>query len=121
MCRYKLIDTNALPRLGGGEDFVRRLRFFALPWQFCHGSEQAAGAFWWGDLGETTRNLTIYGKKFEFWEWKVSEAVVPPHKLSLVIGHGEMTVVACVGLQMRIEYQGIHPRGVVGSLGYLRR
>jgi hypothetical protein len=55
----KVIDGDALPRLGGGKDRMLGFLLFALPRDFPHGSEKTTCAPGGANLGKLLRNFAV--------------------------------------------------------------
>jgi hypothetical protein len=87
-----LVDGDALPRLGSGEDLVRGLGLFAAPRNLGHRAEDAASALGWRDFCHLLGYFTIVGELLELWEGEMTKAVVPSHQFSLIVGGGEVDV-----------------------------
>ncbi len=87
-----MIDRDALPRLGGDEDLVRGLGLFTVPRNFSHCAKEAASALGWRDCRQLLGDFPVEGKLLELCEGKMTKAVVPTHKLGLIVGSGEVDV-----------------------------
>jgi hypothetical protein len=87
-----LIDRDALPRLGCDKDLVRGLGFFAAPGNLSHRTKEAASALGWRDFRQLLGDFLVEGKLLELCKGKMTEAVVPSHEFSLIVGSGEVDV-----------------------------
>ena len=87
-----MIDGDALPRLGGNENLVRGLGLFTVPRNFSHCAEKAASALGWRDVRQLLGDFPVEGELLELCEGKMTEAVVPLHEFSLIVGSGEVDV-----------------------------
>ena len=85
-----LVDGDALPRVGCDEDLVRGLGLFTAPRNFSHRAKEAAGALGWLDFRQLLGDFPIEGELLELREGKMTEAVVPSHEFSLIVGSGEV-------------------------------
>ncbi len=57
--RLKVVNGDALPRLGGDEDRMLGFLLFASPRDFCHGSEKTTCASGGANLGKLLRNFAV--------------------------------------------------------------
>jgi len=89
-----LIDGDALPQLGHDKDLVRGLGFFAAPRNLSHRTEEAASALGWRDFCQLLGDFPVEGELLELCEGKMTEAVVPSHEFSLIVGSDEVDVLS---------------------------
>ncbi len=87
-----MIDGDALPRLGGGEDLMRGLGLFTAPRNFSHRAEEAASALGWRDCCQLLGDFPVKSELLELCKGKMTKAVVPSHELGLIVGSGEVNV-----------------------------
>jgi len=92
-----LIDGDTLPRLGCNKDLARDLGLFTAPRNLSHRAEEAAGALGWLDFCQLLGDFPVEGELLELREGEVTEAVVPSHKFSLIVGSGEVDVLPLLG------------------------
>ena len=85
-----MIDRDTLPRLGCDKDLVRGLGFFAAPRNLSHRAEEAASTLGWLDFRQLLGDFPVEGELLELREGKMTEAVVPSHEFSLIVGSGEV-------------------------------
>jgi len=90
-----VVDGDALPRLGGGENRVSQIALdFAVPRNFCHGPIEAASAARGANASKALGDLAIFRKRSETGEGLlVAEAVMPPHQFCLIVGRGNTILV----------------------------
>ena len=69
---YHLVDQDRLPRLGCGEDFVRRFRLFAVPRNLGHRAEETSGTFGGIEQGQFLENFAIEGKLLQLCKVEVT-------------------------------------------------
>ena len=92
-----MIDGYALPRRGSSKNGVSGIALpFAAPWDFRHGSVEAAGAAVRTNASEALGDLAMLGENLEAREGLVSEAIMPPHEFCLVVG-GSHTILILLG------------------------
>ncbi len=87
-----LVDRDTLSRFGCDENFVISLGFLALPGKLGHCAEKSACALGWQNLGKLLWDLAIEAELLELREAQVAKAVVPAHKLGLVVRGHELDV-----------------------------
>ncbi len=87
-----MIDGDALPRLGGDEDLLRGLGLFTAPRNLGHRAKEAASALGWCDCRQLLGDFPVEGELLELSEGKMVKAVVPTHKLGLIVGSGKVDV-----------------------------
>jgi hypothetical protein len=89
-----VVDGDALPRLGGGENRVSRIVLaFGAPRNFCHGPIEAASAARGANASKALGDLAILSKRLEVGEGLVAKAVMLPHQFCLIVGHGNTILV----------------------------
>ncbi len=89
-----MVNGDALPRLGCGEDLVRGLGFFAAPRNLGHRTKDAASALGWRDFCQLLGYFTVEGELLELWEGEMTKVVVSSHQFSLIVGGGEVDVLS---------------------------
>ena len=87
-----MINRDALPQLGCDKDLLRGLGLFTAPRNFSHRTKEAASAFGWRDFHQLLGDFSIEGKLLELCKGKMTEAVVPSHEFSLIVGSGKVDV-----------------------------
>ncbi len=111
-----MVNGDAPPRLGGGEDRMLGFLLFATPRDLHHGPKKTTCAPEGLDLGELLGNLSIKGKEAELLEGGMTEVIVPSHELGLVIGRQERVLLVLLKRRRWIEGEG----GAAKNTGMLR-
>ncbi len=100
---HHLVDGDTLSMFGRDENFVISLGFLALPGKLGHHAKKAACALGQQNLGKLLWDLTIEGKLLELREAQVAKAVVPAHKLGLVVGGCKLGVFSFLGWRRGVK------------------
>jgi hypothetical protein len=79
------------------------LCFLALPGKLGHCAKKAACALGRLNLGKLLQDLAVEGKLLELREAQVAKAVVPAHKLDLVIGGCKLDVFSFLGWRRGVK------------------
>jgi hypothetical protein len=106
LCWLEVVDGDAPPRLGGGEDRMLGFLLFVTPSNLRHGPKKTTCAPEGPDLGKLLENLSIKGKEAELLEGGMTEAVVPSHELGLVIRRRERVLLVLLKQRRWIEGEG---------------
>ncbi len=71
---------------------MRGLGLFTAPRNFSHRAEEAASALGGLDCCQLLGDFPVEGELLELREGKMTEAVVPSHEFSLIVGSGDIGV-----------------------------
>jgi hypothetical protein len=94
-----LVDQDALSRFGPNKDLVVNLGFLASPRKLCCCTKKAACALGRQHHGKLLWDLAVEGKLLELGlgEAQVAKAVMPAHKLGLIVVSRKLDVFGFLG------------------------
>ncbi len=111
-----MVDGDALPRLGGGENRVSDIALsFAAPRNLCHGPIETASAARGADPSKARGDLAIESDGPEAGKREMAKAVMPPHQLRLVVGSGNTILIFLGERRQRIIMEVITNNGRRGE------
>ncbi len=93
---------------------MRRFRLFAAPRNLGHRTEENSGALGGIEQGQLLGNFTIEGKLLQLCEDNVTQTVVSPHQLCLVVSGGKGGILLLGLWWIWIKGEGHLADGLVG-------